>query len=881
MRSSHRSVKAARSARTRLTIISAVAAFSLILGQAFVALAGTTSDPRSRDAGATSDTTIVSDGGRASASTKSGSTSISTRSSGGATKTAPSAAQASLNVDLDQWANDDGCPPGPDCWQNGDLNGNNSAYNEGDVVPFRLAIEGLDNSQSSTHTIHINYDFTAGGKEAYDFLATYSDSENPGLCDGNGGAISSMCPSLGSVDTNAFPSDSFAPGSPTDSGLTVAGAESFAGVSRNLTMYGGTITTITGPTHSGPVGNNSTGDFVVTFNSTDSAVLFAWGGHLAQSAYWKTTSNGPNGASQISGAPWHMRTQNLDGSGNKNQDRSIQPKALVGSPQLAIVKESSAPQVSAGDSFTYTITVTNTGDASASPVLISDDLDDSLTGVSASFDVDPGSAGGTGSCTVGAGNTISCPLSGTITLDQSNGTDSDEVVVTITATAPADSCPTLVNTATAQIGQGAPVSSNQVIVEVTGCALGLHFSKNGPSSVSQGGTVTYHVLVSNTGNADSDPVTVTDNVPLSNVFASYVLNNNGQPVACNPGNPVECDLGVLHPGDSVDITITGTASNDNTCPTLHNTATVFVGEGSEGTNTNTVDTTVTGCSTPPPPGSPALTITKTADATTVLAGSPIGFTITVNSTGLATATGVTLSDPLPSGAGISWSVAGGSGAGQCSITGNSLSCNFGDMGAGTSKSVHVTSPTTVDSCGTYDNTATVSSTNAGTHSASASVTVQCPAIQVVKSAHPDHGGPGDTITYRYVVTNIGSVDLFDISVHDDVLGHICDIPLLHPGESQTCTKDYVIPDNANISVKNVVVATGHDAEGNEVSDDDTVTIDVVLGKTITPTPPGGVAFTGSSGIVPLGGLALLLLLVGSGMLWMSRRRGEYDAGHKG
>jgi len=39
------------------------------------------------------------------------------------------------------------------------LNGNNSSYAEGDVVPFRLAIEGLT---AGSHTIHINYDFTAG-----------------------------------------------------------------------------------------------------------------------------------------------------------------------------------------------------------------------------------------------------------------------------------------------------------------------------------------------------------------------------------------------------------------------------------------------------------------------------------------------------------------------------------------------------------------------------------------------------------------------------------------------------------------------------------------------------------------------------------------------
>src|SRR3990170_4460716 len=79
----------------------------------------------------------------------------------------------SLNVDLDQYANDDAE------WQNGNLNGNNSAYAEGDVVPFRLAIEGL---AAGSHTIHINYDFTAGGHEAYDFLATWDETESPGLC---------------------------------------------------------------------------------------------------------------------------------------------------------------------------------------------------------------------------------------------------------------------------------------------------------------------------------------------------------------------------------------------------------------------------------------------------------------------------------------------------------------------------------------------------------------------------------------------------------------------------------------------------------------------------------------------------------------------------
>jgi hypothetical protein len=72
---------------------------------------------------------------------------------------------ASGAVNLDQWATLDAA------WQNGNLNGNNARYPEGGVVPFRLAIEGLS---SGSHTIHINYDFTAGGHKAYDFLATWN-----------------------------------------------------------------------------------------------------------------------------------------------------------------------------------------------------------------------------------------------------------------------------------------------------------------------------------------------------------------------------------------------------------------------------------------------------------------------------------------------------------------------------------------------------------------------------------------------------------------------------------------------------------------------------------------------------------------------------------
>jgi hypothetical protein len=225
---------------------------------------------------------------------------------------------AGVGVNLDQWASSDRA------WQNGNLNGNNSRYPEGGIVPFRVAFEGL---KAGNHSIHINYDFTAGGHKAYDFLATWNVTNAAGkICSAAGGAISSMCPSMSGASTFPFPSDGF-----KANGLRVSGAQAYSGSPRRLTIWGGTITSIRGPVHAGSVNGNSTADFLVRFRSTGKAVLLAWGGHLAQSAYWDKAAGGaPDGAAQVSGAPWHMRTLNLDGAGARNQDRSIQPSAIVG-----------------------------------------------------------------------------------------------------------------------------------------------------------------------------------------------------------------------------------------------------------------------------------------------------------------------------------------------------------------------------------------------------------------------------------------------------------------------------------------------------------------------------------------------------------------------
>jgi hypothetical protein len=248
------------------------------------------------------------------------------------------------SANLDQWANGHP-PPTSESWQNGNLNGNNSAYAEGRAVPFRLALEGL--SGGSTHFITIQYDFTAGGHKAYDYLASIEATEPHALdfiCAGTGpGGRSSLCgtsltgmPGPGTVSTSEFPFpvDGF-----TVDNLTVSGAQTDGVVPRFLRIFGGTITSISTVTHVGCTAGagtnnscdgNSTGEMLVSFtvDQNRTAVQLVWSGHLGKSSYWNS-DNPPDGASQVSGAPWHMRTLNLDGGGAANQDRSIQPSAIV------------------------------------------------------------------------------------------------------------------------------------------------------------------------------------------------------------------------------------------------------------------------------------------------------------------------------------------------------------------------------------------------------------------------------------------------------------------------------------------------------------------------------------------------------------------------
>jgi hypothetical protein len=222
---------------------------------------------------------------------------------------------------------------------------------------------------------------------------------------------------------------------------------------------------------------------------------------------------------------------------------------------------------------------------------------------------------------------------------------------------------------------------------------------------------------------------------------------------------------------------------------------------------------------------PVLTITKTADAVSVPAGNPIGFTITVSNASPGTATSVTVSDPLPAGPGISWSISPAySGPGTCSISGAAptqvLNCALGDMATGGSASVHIQSATTAASPGTYKNTATASSTNTPSVSASATITVTVPVIphtSLTEKASVKIENNEIPVTFTYTEKNTGTVGITGVAVTGSLCGPATfvsssnsDTAVLDPGATwiYTCT---FTPDNKTAKVEkftDVATASG-------------------------------------------------------------------------
>jgi uncharacterized repeat protein (TIGR01451 family) len=423
-------------------------------------------------------------------------------------------------------------------------------------------------------------------------------------------------------------------------------------------------------------------------------------------------------------------------------------------PQLGLTKTAAAASVDAGSDISFQVTASNTGAGRAGGVTV--------------VDVLPGGAGvdwALGAVTVNgtAPAANPCAISGAApsqTLTCGGPAFSlgaaDVLAATLTSHTSGANCPaaggtsvTYSNTAGVSAGNdpNVPTASADVTVHCPDVTLAKTADA---ASVAAGGAIGYTLTATNTGSGTAKAVSLTDPLP-SGPGLSWTITSADPALTCTiVAGTLGC-TGDLAPGahDSVHISSPTTGLS---CGSYANTASL---------TWSTAVAALTATATervncPVPPSAPELRFTKTADGAAVTAGSSIGFVLRVSNTGSGTASGVTISDPLPAGRDVAWTLGALTGppAGACSIAGaagsQALTCALGDLPAGAAVSVHVTSGTDTLSCGAYANSATVTAANAATQTATANTTVTCAVQTVQVTADDPQVSSGQPIGFTFV-----------------------------------------------------------------------------------------------------------------------------------
>jgi uncharacterized repeat protein (TIGR01451 family) len=357
------------------------------------------------------------------------------------------------------------------------------------------------------------------------------------------------------------------------------------------------------------------------------------------------------------------------GDPNPGNESTTITTPVTTSADLRLAKTASPTSPVAGETVTWTITVTNDGPSRARGVSVTDTLPVGATLVSATPSA--------GTCTP-AGAAIDCDLG--------ELADGAAATVTVVAQIGAAALGSLTNTAAVSATTPDPAAGNDTAssaATVVGRA-DLAITKQAVTSpIVPGLPATWTISVTNLGPSDAAGVTVTDPAPAGVTWQSASASAG----PCTTGASVTCSVGTLAAGGSAKITVTGSvASTIADGSTLANTA------SATWTTTDPTPGPTTATSTTPVDAQVTLSVVKTASPDPVLAGQPVTYTLTATNDGPSTATNVTFSDAAPTG--VTFAGPTPSAGGSCTATSTLVTCSFASLAPGATATVTI--PAAVD-----------------------------------------------------------------------------------------------------------------------------------------------------------------------------------------
>ena len=362
----------------------------------------------------------------------------------------------------------------------------------------------------------------------------------------------------------------------------------------------------------------------------------------------------------------------------------LQTTMVIPAADLALSKTDAPDPVTAGESLTFTLTLTNYGPSRATGVTVTDPLADAVM-----FDDTSSSPG----CTEEEG-IVTCDVG-----ELAKGASTSLIVgVTVDSSATDN----LTNTATVSGNETDSNPDNNTDLEVTSLntVADLVLAKSDePDPVVAGGLLTYTLTITNNGPSDAIGVLVTDTLPATFVFDSVTPE-----IVCNQTDVsvVHCNLGRMAAGGNLPITIVGTTTV-TASGTITNTATVT----STTTDSDLINNTDIKEETTVIPVAD-LAVAKRDALDPIQAGQTLTYTIIITNNGPSDATGIVVTDTLPTG--VTFNAANSDPS--CSDLDETIICTIAALSASPPNiSTATTIAVTVDftTVGTFTNVVTVSS----------------------------------------------------------------------------------------------------------------------------------------------------------------------------
>jgi len=355
-------------------------------------------------------------------------------------------------------------------------------------------------------------------------------------------------------------------------------------------------------------------------------------------------------------------------------------------------------------------------------------------------------------------------------------------------------------------------------------------------TVNQGDAMSFTIVVTAGGDADSENVTVTDDLP--NGFDWSITSQTGSACVLDASDDLTCTIGTMTSGSTYSVTVSAD-TDEAECATYNNTADV---ESDNDEDSDDGAVTVENCITP----TPSIEIEKTPDGGSVAQGGTMSFTIEVTAAGGVDSTDVSVSDDLPNG--FDWSITSQTATACALDASDDLTCTIGTMTSGSTYSVTVSASTAGKACQTYNNTASVESDN-DSDSDTGDVTVTgcdgAPPIVPVVTPTPEVGaltlsksvvnGVGGE-SFEFLVNCSGSSQIVTLGDGDSTtignlpVGTSCTVTEQAPEDTEVATWSTTITDSDGNNDGTVII----DTNGESVSFTNTRT--EVAGEVIERPP---------------------------------------------